>query len=65
MQSAGWRTTASDFYPEINGSVYTSGLILIFVEQEIILARIVRPNILNTFINLSLVFHLLQVLDDL
>ena len=40
-------------------------LILILVEQEVFLSRIVRPNILYTFIYFTFVLYLLKVLQDL
>ena len=39
-----------------------SQLILIFVEEKVILRGIVRPQILNTFVNVTFVFDLLKVL---
>ena len=41
-----------------------SALILLFVEEEIFFAGIIRPNIFNTFINLAFIFHFLKVFDN-
>ena len=38
--------------------------ILVFIEKEILLAGIIRPNIFHAFIYLAFIFHLLQVLND-
>ena len=40
-------------------------LILILVEKEILLSGIVRPDILDTFIDITLILYLLQVLKHL
>ena len=38
-------------------------LILVFVEEEVFLARIVRPNIFNAIVDIAVVFHFLQILN--
>ena len=40
-------------------------LIFILVEKEILLSGIVRPDILDTFIDITLILYLLQVLKHL
>ena len=37
--------------------------IFVFVEEEVVFARIVRPDVFDAFVDLSFVFDLLQVLD--
>jgi len=49
----------------IRGSWYPDGLVLFFVEEEVLFTWIVRPNILDRLIELTFILHLLEVLDDL
>ena len=41
------------------------GLVLLFVEEEVVLGRVVGPDVLDGFINVALVLDLLQVLEHL
>src|SRR5690606_39309376 len=41
------------------------GSVFVLVEEEVILARVIRPDVLDAFIQFALVFHLLEVFDDL
>ena len=38
-------------------------LIFIFVEEKVFLARIVRPNVFDAFVDFAFVFHFLQVFN--
>lgn len=40
-------------------------LILVIVPEEIILGRIIRPDVLDALINIAFVFYLLQILQNL
>ena len=38
--------------------------VLFFVEEKILFARIIRPNIFYRFVDFPFIFHFLQILDD-
>ncbi len=40
-------------------------LVLVLVEKEIVLRRIIGPEVFDAFVDLTLVFDFLKVLDDL
>ena len=42
-----------------------STLVLVFIEEEVLIARIVRPDVFDAFVDFAVVLDLLQVLDDL
>lgn len=43
---------------------YRVASIFILIEEEVILARVIRPDILDIFIDFTFVFHLLKVFED-
>jgi hypothetical protein len=44
---------------------YLNGSIFILIKKKIILSGIIGPDVLNTFEQFALIFHFLQILDDL
>ena len=52
---------------KVIGHSYMFGLfksILFLVKEEILLTRIIRPNIFDTLIDFALIFHLLEILNN-
>ena len=44
--------------------VLKNALIFLFVEEKVVFCRIVRPDVLNTFVNLAVILKLFEILHN-